>query len=202
MKRVCVYCGSGVGRQPDYAEAARVLGDMLVQDGIGLVYGGGKIGMMGVLAQTVLDGGGEVIGVIPKELFERELALTAVTDLRIVDGMHERKALMAELSDAFVALPGGLGTVEEFFEILTWAQLGYHTKPCGLLNVCHYFDNLIRFVDHAVAEDFIEQVHRDLFLVEDEPESLLDALRSFEMPQSDKAKWALRQTREIERGIQ
>ena len=169
LKRVCVYCGSGVGGHDGYADAARALGRALVEQGIGLVFGGGRIGMMGVLAETVLAGGGEAIGVIPKHLEEKGLALTTVTSLRVVETMHARKALMAELSDAFIAMPGGFGTAEEFFEALTWAQLSLHLKPCGLLNTQGYFDHMIRFVDHAVQEGFIHPTHRGLMLVDDAP---------------------------------
>ncbi len=190
LKRVCVYCGSGVGGQDGYAEAARALGRALVARGLGLVFGGGRIDMMGVLAQAVLDGGGEAIGVIPKDLMDKGLGLTCVTSLRIVETMHARKALMAELADAFVALPGGFGTAEEFFEVLTWAQLGLHAKPCGLLNVHGYFDHLIRFVDHAVHERFIEPANRGLLLVDNSPESLLEQLDSWQPPAVDKVAWA------------
>lgn len=192
IKRVCVYCGSGVGGQDGYAEAARVLGGALVDRGLGLVFGGGRIGMMGVLARTVLAGGGEAIGVIPKDLMDKGLGLTSVTSLRVVETMHARKALMAELADAFIAMPGGYGTAEEFFEALTWAQLGLHTKPCGLFNVHGYFDHLIRFVDHAVQERFIDPAHRGLLLVDDSPEALLDRLASWQPPAVDKAAWATR----------
>ncbi len=192
IKRVCVYCGSGVGGQDGYAEAARGLGRALVERGFGLVFGGGRIGMMGVLAHTVLAGGGEAIGVIPKDLMDKGLGLTSVTSLRVVETMHARKALMAELADAFIAMPGGFGTAEEFFEALTWAQLGLHAKPCGLLNVHGYFDHLIRFVDHAVRERFIDPAHRGLLLVDDSPEALLDRLASWQPPVVDKAAWASR----------
>ncbi len=136
MKRICVFCGSSPGARLEYARAARELADLLIKRNIGLVYGGARVGIMGEIASAVLKQGGEVIGVIPQELVEKEVAFTELTDLRIVGSMHERKALMAELSDGFIALPGGLGTIEEFFEVLTWAQLGLHRKPCGLLNVC------------------------------------------------------------------
>jgi uncharacterized protein (TIGR00730 family) len=193
LKRVCVYCGSGVGGQDGYAEAARALGHALVERGLGLVFGGGRIGMMGILARTVLQGGGEAIGVIPKDLMDKGLGLTSVTSLRVVETMHARKALMAELADAFLALPGGFGTAEEFFEALTWAQLGLHTKPCGLLNVKGYFDHLIRFIDHAVEQGFIDPVHRALLLVDESPEALLAQLDSWQPPPlADKAAWAIR----------
>jgi hypothetical protein len=153
-----------------------MLGRALVERGIGLVFGGGRIGLMGVLAETVLQGGGEAVGVIPKNLMDKGLGLTSVTSLRVVETMHARKALMAELADAFLAMPGGFGTAEEFLETLTWAQLGLHAKPCGLLNVHGYFDHLIRFVDHAVHEQFIDPANRGLMLVDDSPEALLDKL--------------------------
>jgi uncharacterized protein (TIGR00730 family) len=190
MKHVCVYCGSGVGGLDGYAEAARALGRALVERGIGLVFGGGRIGLMGVLAETVLAGGGEAIGVIPQDLMDKGLGLASVTSLRVVGTMHARKALMAELADAFVAMPGGYGTAEEFFEALTWAQLGLHTKPCGLLNVHGYFDDLIRFVDHAVHEQFLDSAHRGLLLVDDSPDGLLAQLDSWQPPAVDKTAWA------------
>jgi len=192
IKRICVYCGSGVGGQDGYAQAARDLGRALVGRGVGLVFGGGRIGMMGVLAQTVLAGGGEAIGVIPRDLMDRGLGLTGVTSLRVVETMHARRALMAELADAFLALPGGFGTAEEFFEALTWAQLGLHAKPCGLLNVHGYFDHLLSFVEHAVHEGFINPAHRRLLLVDDSPAALLDQLDSWQPPPVDKAAWARR----------
>jgi uncharacterized protein (TIGR00730 family) len=192
MKRVCVYCGSGVGGRPEYADTARLLGKVLVDRGLGLVFGGGRIGMMGVVARTVLEQGGQVTGVIPRALHEMDLALADVADMRIVADMHERKARMAELADAFVALPGGYGTMEELFEVLTWAQLGFHCKPAGLLNVAGYFDDLIRFVDHATVQGFIDSAHRDLLLVDQSPEELLARLSRYEAPRVDKAQWALR----------
>jgi len=198
LNRVCVYCGSGVGGHDGYADAARALGRALVERKIGLVFGGGRIGMMGVLAETVLAGGGEAIGVIPRHLEEKGLALTTVTSLRVVETMHVRKALMAELSDAFIAMPGGFGTAEEFFEALTWAQLSLHLKPCGLLNTKGYFDHLIRFVDHAVQEAFIHPTHRELMLVSDSPETLLDRLIAYEPPPVDKVAWATRLTKSYE----
>ncbi len=196
IKRVCVYWGSGVGGHDGYAQAARTLGRALVERKIGLVFGGGRIGMMGVLAETVLQAGGEAIGVIPRRLEEKGLALTTVTSLRVVGSMHERKALMADLSDAFIAMPGGYGTAEEFFEALTWAQLSLHAKPCGLLNTKGYFDHLIRFIDHAVQEDFIHPTHRDLMLVDDSPATLLDRLIAYVPPTVDKVAWATNRLRE------
>ncbi len=196
IRRVCVYGGSGVGGQDGYAEAAQALGRALVARGFGLVFGGGRIGMMGVLAQTVLTGGGEAIGVIPKDLMDKGLGLASVTSLHVVETMHARKALMAELADAFIAMPGGFGTAEEFFEALTWAQLGLHAKPCGLLNVHGYFDHLIRFVDHAVHEQFIDPTHRGLMLVDDSPERLLDKLDAWQPPPVDKVAWAMQRIRD------
>lgn len=192
MKRVCVYCGSGVGTRTEYADAARTLGRVLVEQGLDLVFGGGRIGMMGVLARSVLEQGGKVIGVIPEALQTLELGLSEATELRVVKDMHERKALMAELADGFIALPGGFGTIEELFEILTWAQLAIHTKPAGLLNVGGYFDHLIRFVDHATAEGFLDTAHRDLLLVDETAAGLLAKLRAYRRPEMDKVEWILR----------
>lgn len=196
LNRVCVYCGSGVGGHDGYAQAARTLGRALVERKIGLVFGGGRIGMMGVLAETVLAGGGEAIGVIPRHLEEKGLALTSVTSLHVVETMHMRKAMMADLSDAFIAMPGGYGTAEEFFEALTWAQLSLHAKPCGLLNAKDYFDHLIRFIDHAVQEGFIHEAHRKLMLVDDSAEALLDKLATYEPPSLDKVAWATKLPKE------
>ncbi len=176
MKRVCVFCGSNQGLRPAYKEAAWHMGQALALQGVGLVYGGGNVGLMGVVADATLAAGGEVIGVIPEALVAKEIGHTGLTDLRVVRSMHERKALMAELSDAFVALPGGCGTLEEFCEVLTWTQLGLHRKPCGLLNVEGYYDHLITFFDHAIAEQFIRPEHRSLVLQEQEPMRLLKLL--------------------------
>jgi uncharacterized protein (TIGR00730 family) len=190
LKRVCVFCGSSPGSDPAYAAAARNLGKILAAEGIGLVYGGGNVGMMGELANAVVAAGGRVTGVIPKALMAREVALTQLDDLRVVDSMHSRKALMADLSDGFIALPGGVGTLEEFIEVLTWAQLGLHDKPCALLNTKGYFNTLLRFLDHIVTEKFMAEVHRQLILTGDEPAALLDTMRVFEPPVFDKATWA------------
>ncbi len=191
MKRICVFCGSSPGLQPEYNEVAQQLGRMLVKKNIGLVYGGGRVGIMGKIAQTVMESGGEVIGVIPKGLAEKEVAYTELVDLRVVDSMHSRKALMVELSEGFIALPGGLGTIEEFFEVLTWGQLGIHQKPCGLLNVKGYYNKLIGFIDHATNEQFIEKEHRTMILMDERPEGLLDQFEGYEAPMIDKAKWTL-----------
>jgi uncharacterized protein (TIGR00730 family) len=194
LKRICVFCGSSPGAKSEYAQAARQLGQALVSRGIGLVYGGGRVGVMGAIANAVLDAGGKVTGVIPTGLFDKEVAFTELSDLRVVSSMHERKALMAELSDAFIALPGGLGTFEEFLEILTWAQLGLHQKPCGLLNVCQYYAWLTSFLDHAVGEQFIQSAHRSMLLVDESPDALLDKFEGYEPPSVDKAEWILRMT--------
>ena len=191
MKRICVYCGSGVGKGSAYSDAAAALGRAMVARDMGLVFGGGKIGMMGVIARAVLAAGGEAIGVIPESLMARDLALDSVTDLRVVADMHERKALMAKRADAFIALPGGFGTMEELLEILTWAQLGFHAKPVGLLNVSGYFDHLIRFIEHAVEERFIAPGYRGLLLVHEDPSELLAMLGRYEPLDVDKARWAL-----------
>lgn len=191
MKRICVFCGSSPGSGPEYLQAARDLGNTLVQRNIELVYGGGRVGMMAEIATTVLQSGGKVIGVIPRDLVERKVALTELPDLRVVGSMHERKALMAQLSDGFIALPGGLGTIEEFFEVVTWTQLGIHPKPCGLLNVKQYYDRLMDFLEHTVREKFVESEHRSMILVDEDPESLLRKLETYRLPVTDKAKWAL-----------
>ena len=176
MKRVCVFCGSSPGRDPRYRDAARRLARALVARRLGLVFGGGSVGLMGVLADAVLEAGGEATGVIPHGLAAREVAHRGLRDLRVVPSMHARKSLMAELSDAFLALPGGFGTFEELFEAITWAQLGIHRKPIGLLNVGGYYDGLIGFLDHAVAEGFVSAENRGLVQVADTPEGLLDHL--------------------------
>ncbi len=176
MKRLCVFCGSTEGARPAYAEAARALGDALVTRGLGLVYGGGSVGLMGVLADAVLARGGEVIGVIPGPLATRELAHAGLTEMRVVGSMHERKATMARLADGFVALPGGLGTFEETLEMLTWAQLGIHAKPVGVLNVQGYWDGLRRMLAHAVEEGFVRPEYAALLLVAATPGELLGRL--------------------------
>jgi uncharacterized protein (TIGR00730 family) len=176
MRRLCVFCGSRTGGRRDYADAAQQLGTALARSGIGLVFGAGHIGMMGIVADAVLAGGGEAIGVIPQGLVDLELAHTRLTRLHIVGGMHERKALMADLADAFLALPGGYGTLEELFEIVTWKQLRLHHKPIGLYNVAGFFDQLLAWIDRAIAEDFVRPTHRELLVVGDALEALLDRL--------------------------
>jgi hypothetical protein len=182
LDRVCVYAGSNTGADPAYRTAAEALANVLTERGIGVVYGGGNVGLMGVLADTALALGGEVVGVIPRSLVAKEIAHAGLSELRVVDSMHERKAAMAELSDAFVALPGGIGTLEELIEVFTWTQLGLHPKPCGLLNVSRYYDHLVRFLDHAVGERFLRQEHRDLLVVSEDPEALLAGLERFQAP--------------------
>jgi uncharacterized protein (TIGR00730 family) len=182
IKRVCVYCGSNSGSLPAFAEAARELGATLARRGLGLVYGGGRVGLMGLVADAVVAEGGEVIGVVPEVLAKREIAHFELKDLRVVGSIHERKALMAELSDAFIALPGGFGTMEEFCEALTWAQLGLHHKPLGLLNVEGFYDSLLAFFDHAVERNFIRPEHRQLVLAETVPGRLLDLLGQPQAP--------------------
>lgn len=173
MKTVCVFCGSNCGARPEYASAARALAAGLVANGLGLVYGGGRVGLMGILADEVLRLGGRATGVIPRPLLDREVGHRGLTDLHVVTTMHERKAMMAELSDAFIALPGGLGTLEEIFEIWTWAQLGVHRKPCGFLDVAGYWQPLMGFLDQAVEEAFIRPATRAIAIVDDDPARLL-----------------------------
>ncbi|MBM4260938.1 MAG: TIGR00730 family Rossman fold protein [Deltaproteobacteria bacterium] len=173
-QNICVFTGSRHGARPEYADAARALGRALVERGYGLVYGGGKVGLMTVIADTVLELGGHATGVIPNALVSREVAHRGLSDLRVVESMHERKALMGELSDGFIAMPGGIGTMEEFFEVLSWAQLGIHNKPCALLNVAGYYDYLIQFMNHALEQDFVKPKHRELLIVESDLAKLLD----------------------------
>ena len=192
MQRICVYCGSSPGRRPIYAENARRLAQSLVERGLGLVYGGASVGVMGVLADAVLAAGGEVVGIIPQGLVAKEVGHTGLSDLRVVDSMHERKALMADLADGFIALPGGFGTLEELFEIITWAQLGMHRKPCGLLNTEGYYDGLIAFLRHAAAERFVKDIQLDMLLVEQEPATLLERFSHYRAPAVPK--WLDRKT--------
>ncbi len=182
IKYLCVYCGSRPGRLPAYTEAATALAQALVKHQIGLVYGGASIGLMGTVADEVLALGGDVIGVIPKALAHKEVAHPNLTQMHVTASMHERKTLMAELADGFIALPGGIGTFEELFEIWTWAQLGFHHKPCGLLNVAGYYDHLIQFLDHVQAEQFVKKPTRDLLIIEDDPEALLTRFLNYQAP--------------------
>ena len=199
MKRICVFCGASAGKRKDYAKAAGVLGRILAKEKIVLVYGGGKVGIMGQLAKACLDAGGEVIGVIPQRLYDMGLAYPQVTRLHVVGSMHERKAMMADLSDGFIALPGGLGTIEEFFEALTWAQLGIHLKPCGLLNTAHYYDKLIDFIDHSVDQDFLEAAYKDMIQVAEDPKALLRKFELYEAPKASKVLWVLKKKGNIVR---
>ena len=180
IKSICVYCGSSLGRSESNATAAVLLAEALVSHNIRLIYGGAKIGMMGALADQMLILGGEAVGVIPKALAHKEVAHSHLTELHVTQSMHNRKMLMAELADGFIALPGGIGTMEELFEIWSWAQLGFHKKPCGLLNVAGYYDHLISFLDHVAAEQFVLPQHRSMLLVETNPEVLLERFFSYQ----------------------
>lgn len=193
MPRVCVFSGSSPGADLAYRAAARDLGTRLAERGTDVVYGGASVGLMGAVADAALEVGGRVIGVIPQSLVDREVAHPALTELRVVGSMHARKALMAELSDAFVALPGGVGTLEELFEVYTWNQLGLHAKPLALFNVRGYFDGLVRFLDHAVAERFVTPAHREMLLVGEDARALIDALEAWEAPAQPK--WIDRMSR-------
>ena len=186
MARICVFCGSSLGAKEIYVQVAQQLGVLMVQQGLGLVYGGASVGIMGEIANTVLKEGGEVVGVIPQFMVDKEVAHQRLTDLRIVNSMHERKALMANLADGFIALPGGLGTLEEFCEILTWAQLDIHNKPCGLLNIGQYYDGLIAFIDHSVTEGFIKPADRKRILIDEVPENLLEKMANYQADPTDK----------------
>jgi len=186
MLSICIFCGSSTGKNSSYKSAAVKLGQLLAENKFNLVYGGGNIGLMGEIAQSVINNGGRAIGVIPQFLVEKELVYDRLTEVRVVDSMHERKAAMAELADAFIAMPGGFGTLEETVEVLTWAQLGLHRKPIGLLNIDGYYDSLNAFFDHMVAEGFLMQDYKDMLLVNEDPAAMLESLTSFEMPNVDK----------------
>jgi uncharacterized protein (TIGR00730 family) len=188
MRRICVFCGSRPGGRPEYAAAARTLGGLLAREGLGLVYGGGHIGLMGTIADATLAAGGEVIGVIPQSLVDKELAHLNLSELKIVASMHARKAEMERLSDGFIALPGAFGTADELFEILTWAQLGLHRKPVGLLNVEGFFDALLQWLERAEGDGFLKPTHRRLLLQADSAEELLTQMKSYHPPQVT-AKW-------------
>lgn len=182
MKSLCVFSGSNFGARDVYAESARALGRLLAARGIGVVYGGGRVGLMGAMADAALAAGGEVIGVIPEALMAKEVGHTGLTKMHVVKSMHERKALMAELSGGFIALPGGWGTFEEMFEVLTWSQLGLHKKPCGLLNAGGYYDKLIAFLDHAVDEAFVRPEYAGTLAVSDSPEELIGVMAAWRPP--------------------
>lgn len=185
MKKICVYCGSSSGKGDGYLAAAEQLAEALVQRDLGLVYGGASVGIMGALANAVMERGGEVIGIMPQALMRREIGNDHLSELQVVDSMHERKAAMADQSDGFIALPGGMGTLEELFEILTWGQLGFHNKPIGLLNVDGYYDHLIRFLNHSVDQGLLQQPHRDLLRVDQNPGELLDSFLNEPAPLLD-----------------
>jgi uncharacterized protein (TIGR00730 family) len=186
LNSLCVFCGSNSGASPAYGEAAARLGRTLAGRGLILVYGGGRVWLMGVVADAALAAGGTVTGVIPEALATRELAHGTLSDLQVVGSMHERKARMSELSDGFIALPGGIGTLEEWFEVWTWSQLGFQPKPCGLLNVAGYYDHLLAFLDHMTAERFLTDPHRGMAVVDDDPERLLDRLAAWQPPRARK----------------
>ena len=187
MKRICVFTGSSPGARQEYAEAAKNLGKLLVNENIQLVYGGGDVGLMGIVANTVMQEGGEAIGVIPEFLARKEIANNELTELHVVDSMHERKALMSELSDGFIAMPGGIGTFEELFEIMTWRQLGVQVKPCAVFNVCNYYAALTEQLDHAVAEKFLKPMHRDMLIVSENPVEIIEKMRA--QPAEYQDKW-------------
>jgi uncharacterized protein (TIGR00730 family) len=186
MKAVCVFCGSSPGGDPAYLEAARATGAAIARRGLTLIYGGAKVGLMGAVADAALAAGGQVVGVLPKALMIKEIGHPGLSRLEVVASMHERKARMAELSDGFIALPGGAGTLEEIFEIWTWGQLGFHDKPAGFLNVAGYFDKLAGFLDHTVGEAFVKPAHRDMLIFHDQPEPLLEALAAYDAPATSK----------------
>jgi uncharacterized protein (TIGR00730 family) len=192
LRRICVFCGSSPGARPAYTAATEQLAGLLVAENIGVIYGGGGVGLMGKLADAVLAADGEITGVIPRALVDREIGHARVPGLRVVGSMHERKALMAELADAFVALPGGLGTLEELFEVYTWSQLGLHRKPCALLDVEGYYHGVATFLDHAVNERFLSEDHRSTLIVERDPAALLERLKRYE-PRATTSKWIARE---------
>lgn len=186
LNRICVFCGTNTGSRPTYGAAARKLGQILAEQGIELVYGGASVGIMGELADSVQEHGGHVTGIIPQQLMEKEAAHTGIPNLIVVASMHQRKSQMADMSDGFIALPGGIGTLEGFFEILTWGQLGIHAKPSGILNVDGYFDGLTGFLDHAVREGFLTEVHRQHITVESDPHRLLERMHAYTPPEGEK----------------
>lgn len=186
MKSICVFCGSSYGALEEYSDTAKATGKAIAEQGMRLVYGGARVGLMGTVADAALAAGGEVIGVLPHSLKEKEIEHQGLTELHLVSSMHERKAMMADLSDGFIALPGGVGTLEEIFEVWTWGQLGYHEKPCGFLNTSGYYDHLIAFLDHQVQEGFTKKVMRDMAQIADTPEGLLDLFKTYAPPSTPK----------------
>lgn len=186
MKSLCVFLGANPGNDPKYAQVARNMGHELAVRGITTVYGGSNMGLMGILAESALEAGGKVVGVIPESLVKKEVAHYGLTKLHVADSMHERKALMADLSDGFVALPGGIGTMDEIFEIFTWAQLGFHNKPCGLLNVDGYYDKLMNFLNEVVEEGFLKGIHKEMLITESTPAEIIEAFKIYEAPTANK----------------
>ncbi|MFW5735081.1 MAG: TIGR00730 family Rossman fold protein [Oceanidesulfovibrio sp.] len=186
MRRICIFCGSNPGNDPVFANRAQAMGEALAKRGLGMVYGGAAVGLMGRTADAALANGAEVIGVLPRALAAKELAHPGLSELHIVDSMHERKALMAKLSDGFIAMPGGIGTFEEICEVYTWSQLGFHDKPCGLLNVNGYYDCFLDMLDNAVTQGFLKQAHRSILYASPTPETLIDAFESYEPPRTNK----------------
>ena len=191
IKRICVFCGSAYGHKKEYPEAAIQLGEVLIANNIGLVYGGGDVGLMGDIANTVFNNGGEVIGVIPRHLADKEVAHKGIRDLRIVGSMHERKALMEKLSDAFIAMPGGFGTMDEMFEIITWGKLELHSKPCGFLNINGFYDKLFEFINHIISEGFIKKEYNEALLTDKNPQNLIHKLENYKPAKVDAIKWAI-----------
>ena len=187
IQRLCVFCGSSVGARPAYTEATVELGHKLAKSSVTLVFGGGRVGLMGILADSVLAGGGQAIGVMPRSLVEKEIAHTSLTELHVVESMHQRKAMMADLADAFLLLPGGFGSWEEFFEVVTWLQLGIHRKPCAVLNVAGYYDALLTLASHALNEGFLRSAHKEMLIIAENPEKLLGRLEFAEVP--SEIKW-------------
>ncbi len=185
IKSICVNCGSNPGAKPEYMKTAKELGKYLAENEIDLIYGGADVGLMGAVANTVMENGGKAVGVIP-ESFAHKVAHNNLTELHIVATMHERKSMMFDLSDGVIALPGGMGTIEEIFEVMTWAQLGFHKKPCGLINICGYYDSILNFLDNAVDQQFVRQEHRDMLLVDENPESLIEKFKTYEAPVIEK----------------
>jgi len=186
MKRICVYCGSNFGKRTEYIIAAKKLGKEFIKRDITLVYGGAKVGIMGAIADQILALGGQVIGVMPQSLIDKEVAHTGLSELIVVDSMHQRKSAMERLSEGFIALPGGLGTIEELLEMLTWAQLGFHQKPCAILNIEAYFDCLLEFIKHAAKEGFIKSSHAGMLITHTEPDALLSSMENYLPPQGEK----------------
>ncbi len=186
MKNICVFCGSNAGANVLYTQAAQALGKLLVAQNLRLIYGGGNVGLMGIIADAVMDAGGEVIGVIPDFLMQKEVGHQAITEQIIVNTMHERKQKMADLADAFIAMPGGIGTLEELFEVFTWGQLALHQKPIGLLNASNYYQHLLQFLDHTVQEGFLSQANRDMIMMHQQAPELLELLRNYDAPSAEK----------------